>query len=388
MQKTLKRICFTVIVLTVLSVLFALSASALVRGDIDEDKIVTPADARTALRISVNLPKSTDPLTDYSTREKDIADMDMDLTITPADARAILRTAVQLDKALPYYAYTVVTAPTCTTAGLYERISTDSTTVAADFRFMQEVPALGHDYSVLVDRKIAGTCTTPGYGTYKCVRCNLTVDKAIIVDHVWSPATCTTPKTCINCHTVNGSALGHTTMLGVCTRCGEYQGLMLDYYKTKIAPDLNEAVRALQKANSVLWDKYSNDYTNKTITIDDAKQYYITAYNHYYAAYQACGDFKEFKEAKDLLYTICYKLLEIIYTGEITQANYSTVVSEWMSTTNTILDQEKGYNAALKQVTDSYKNPDTVSPAPSGTDKTPTVPDPGTNPGGTITPAG
>lgn len=391
MHKTLKRICLTVVVLTVLAVLFSFSAAALARGDIDEDGTVTPADARIALRISVGLMKTADPKTDYTTREKDIADMDMDLSVTPADARSILRTAVQLDVSLPYYAYTVVTAPTCTAPGLYERISTDPTVGTADVRFTQEVPALGHDYSVLTYVQKPGTCTSLGYGTYKCSRCELTIDKDIVVEHVWTPATCTTPKTCINCGTANGSALGHTTMLGKCSRCGKYQGLLLDYYKTKIAPELNSGVDALQKAYSMLYQKYAADSRDKTVTIGDAKQYYVTAYNHYYSAYEACGDYKEFKEAKDMIYTICYKLLEIIYTGDITPENYNTVLTTWTVNSSAILDQETGYNVSLKQITDTYKDPAASSgtgdkPADStgtgtGTDTNPANP---TNPGQTM----
>lgn len=384
MNKTLKRICLTVAVLTVLAVLFSFSASALARGDVDEDGTVTPADARVALRISVGLPKTADPKTDYTPREKDIADMDMDLSITPADARSILRTAVQLDVSLPYYAYTVITAPTCTAPGLYERISTDPTVGTADVRFTQEVPALGHDYSVLTYVQKAGSCTSLGFGTYKCSRCELTIDKDIVVEHVWTPATCTTPRTCINCGAANGSALGHTTMLGECTRCGKYQSLLLDYYKTKVAPSLNKGVDALQKAYSVLYQKYTADSTAKTNTIGDAKQYYVTAYNHYYAAYEACGDYKEFAKAKDIIYTICHKLLEIIYTGDITPENYNTVLSNWTVNSSAILDPEKGYNVSLKQITDTYKDPGQSAGTPgtaTNTDAAPSTPTNPTNPG-------
>ena len=111
MNKTLKRIFFTVIILTAAALLFSFTAAARQRGDVDEDGIVTPADARMALRMSVGLDKSAKdvtPVVPYTERERDIADMDMDLAVTPEDARVILRTAVKVEDALPYYAYTIV----------------------------------------------------------------------------------------------------------------------------------------------------------------------------------------------------------------------------------------------------------------------------------------
>ena len=38
--------------------------------------------------------------------------------------------------------------------------------------------------------------------------------------HVYNTATCTEPQTCSKCGETKGSALGHTTSTGVCTRCG------------------------------------------------------------------------------------------------------------------------------------------------------------------------
>lgn len=38
--------------------------------------------------------------------------------------------------------------------------------------------------------------------------------------HIYNPATCTEPKKCSKCGETSGSALGHTTSNGTCTRCG------------------------------------------------------------------------------------------------------------------------------------------------------------------------
>ena len=39
-------------------------------------------------------------------------------------------------------------------------------------------------------------------------------------NHEWTDATCTTPKTCSLCKETSGIALGHTTNIGTCSRCG------------------------------------------------------------------------------------------------------------------------------------------------------------------------
>lgn len=42
-----------------------------------------------------------------------------------------------------------------------------------------------------------------------------------VCSHVWQSATCTEPKTCTKCDETKGSALGHTTDSGICSRCGK-----------------------------------------------------------------------------------------------------------------------------------------------------------------------
>ena len=70
----------------------AAAAPELLLGDVDDDGSITPADARLALRRSVNLE-------DYEEggREWLACDVDCDKTISPADARLILRGSVGLE---------------------------------------------------------------------------------------------------------------------------------------------------------------------------------------------------------------------------------------------------------------------------------------------------
>ncbi len=64
----------------------------ILRGDVNMDGSVTPADARLALRVAVGLDRVT-PIT------KAAADLDGDVYVSPADARLILRTSVGLEEA-------------------------------------------------------------------------------------------------------------------------------------------------------------------------------------------------------------------------------------------------------------------------------------------------
>ena len=57
-------------------------------------------------------------------------------------------------------------------------------------------------------------CTTPK----TCSVCNKTDGKA--TGHNWKSATCTTPKTCYVCGKTEGSATGHSYQSGSCSSCG------------------------------------------------------------------------------------------------------------------------------------------------------------------------
>lgn len=281
------------VTLLTLTASFAITAGAAQRGDIDADGVVTPADARLALRCSVGLPKKDDPASVFSEKEKDLADMDMDLRVSAADARAILRTAVRLDPPLPYYAFTVISAPTCTEKGLYERTGPDPENGETEIRFMQEIPPLGHD-----------------------------------------------------------------TRLGTCGRYGAYQSELLDRYLREIEPALRKGETAAEKAYETLYQLYAADFTNNTITIDQAKPLYRTAHEYYLAAYQACGSEREFTEAKQQIGTILGKLSEIYHAGPTAGKDYINVFSRWVILSNELLDDETGDLAALTAITDGYLPPD------------------------------
>ena len=52
--------------------------------------------------------------------------------------------------------------------------------------------------------------------------------------HNWKPATCNEPKVCYECSETSGSALGHTTSTGICSRCNVRQGWTKDEVQSLI----------------------------------------------------------------------------------------------------------------------------------------------------------
>ena len=73
-----------------------------------------------------------------------------------------------------------------------------------------------HQYEAEVT---APTCEKDGYTTYTC-RCGdtYTSDETAATGHVWTPATCTTPKTCSECQTTEGEVAEHPWDDGVVTK--------------------------------------------------------------------------------------------------------------------------------------------------------------------------
>lgn len=86
-KKTISLVCAAVLSL---GTVFAVSASAYSMGDVNRDNKITAADARLALRASVELEKLDE-------EAKKLADVNFDDKITAADARSILRASVGLE---------------------------------------------------------------------------------------------------------------------------------------------------------------------------------------------------------------------------------------------------------------------------------------------------
>lgn len=110
--------------------------------------------------------------------------------------------------------------------------------------------ALGH--SVVIDKALAPTCTNTGLteGAH-CSICDKVVVEQEVVDtleHNWGNPTCTTPRSCCDCFTVdpNSEPNGHSYMDGECIICGaddpEYIALTLTSTKYDINLEENSDI--------------------------------------------------------------------------------------------------------------------------------------------------
>lgn len=135
-------------------------------GDVDGNGITMADDARTILRISVNLEA-------IDTSKFKNADVDDDGSITAADARLALRLAVGLDKAPEHNVQEIVVVPaTCSTEGLTVKFCVSCMKIYAKVT----LPAS-------TDKHITGgwttvkepTCIEKGLAQLKCITCNTVV---------------------------------------------------------------------------------------------------------------------------------------------------------------------------------------------------------------------
>jgi hypothetical protein len=95
--------------------------------------------------------------------------------------------------------------PTCTATGTRVYYATFTSTWATKQTKTVIIPKVSHIYS-------EATCTTPK----TCTVCGGTDGSAL--GHAWQEATCTTPKTCTVCGCTDGSALGHNWQEATCTK--------------------------------------------------------------------------------------------------------------------------------------------------------------------------
>lgn len=108
---------------------------------------------------------------------------------------------------------TATTPKSCTTSG-----TETYTCISCDKSYISTIDA-SHNYG-LVSEKVA-SCTEAGEKKYSCFDCGDSyVDTIAIKSHNYKSATCTTPKTCLECGQPEGIALGHSNSI-ICSRCGE-----------------------------------------------------------------------------------------------------------------------------------------------------------------------
>ncbi len=115
-----------------------------------------------------------------------------------------------------FAAWTTTKNATCTESGQENRYC------SCGLYQTREIPA-GHTYHWTVSKE--ATCTDAGERTGACKTCGENKTEVINPNgHNWTNATCTEPQTCLVCHAVGASALGHTGTTGVCSRCNQTLG--------------------------------------------------------------------------------------------------------------------------------------------------------------------
>ncbi len=134
------------------------------------------------------------------------------------------------------------------------------------------VPALGHKFK---EKVTAATCTESGSTTYTCSRCRYKYigNEVVATGHNMTEATCTEPSKCLNnCGHVEGSALGHKTVIdeempAFCTQDGYTEGSHCAVcgeiiVAQKVIPALGHNLEYFEAKNptytSVGWEAYED----------------------------------------------------------------------------------------------------------------------------------
>ena len=97
-----------------------------------------------------------------------------------------------------------------------------------------EGEALGHVWNIVDKKAICTVCQAVcshafDDGATNCKHCNIAKSVVDVCEHVWLPATCTTPKTCDACGITEGATLAHTEVTDAavaptCTNTGLTEG--------------------------------------------------------------------------------------------------------------------------------------------------------------------
>lgn len=345
MKKGIKRILFVTIITVLTALLFTCAAFASQRGDITGDSVVDTSDARLTLRYAVGLE-------DLPFEKYDKADMDMNGKVDTADARAILRTAVELEPYQVYYApdpnYSL---PTCTESASVKKVSTESSaTCVIDYE------ALGHNFLVKGEPPTTA-CEIPVTVTYECIRCKATKTAAYTVHHEWKAATCKSAAVCKNCGQTNGSPIPHSTRIGYCTMCGEYQDKLEDQ-RAELVSYLNNARSKFNSAYAAYNDGAdSSDKDVEYQKINEAIGLYSFAWDDYKSAWDLCGEYEEFLPIRNIISLILADIGDILteFSEYEDFDDMADVIEKAYKEVTTSVGTEDGYNLQIKAITDTFK---------------------------------
>jgi len=109
-------------------------------------------------------------------------------------------------------------APTCNQKG-----STAGTYCSVCAKYIEKPVILEPAHKYKPTAINSPTCTSKGATLHTCTDCGATYTEELsALGHSYTNATCISPRSCQNCPSIDGKALGHTTAMGVCTRCNVF----------------------------------------------------------------------------------------------------------------------------------------------------------------------
>lgn len=113
-------------------------------------------------------------------------------------------------------------------------------------------------------------------------------------EHEFSSATCTEPKTCLECGETEGKPLGHTVEIGICSRCGKKQ-------KYALATQVDSKIKSAENSTNIALYMISSGTDASTIyyLIQEGIQYYQEAGVLYEEAYNLCRDYESLNTLKN-----------------------------------------------------------------------------------------
>lgn len=94
-------------------------------------------------------------------------------------------------------------------------------------------------------------------------------------DHIWINADCNTPKTCFYCGEIDGEALGHNWVDGVCSRCNAVENEVYQVHSYDI--DTNSAIVAAPEAGTYI--VIFTDYNNQSLANVEIAEITVTSDN-------------------------------------------------------------------------------------------------------------
>lgn len=132
---------------------------------------------------------------------------------------------------------------------------------------------------------LKATCEAPE----TCERCGET--KGTALGHNFIKATCEEPQICDRCNFIGQEALGHTTEVGKCDRCGVYQGKDI----------INSILEKLKYADSItelgFMAQTSSDSANYNNLLSGLS-YYESAKIEYESVLELCGNYPDLATLK------------------------------------------------------------------------------------------